>query len=248
MQITILGCYAPYAPAGGACSGYLIQSNNFNIMLDCGHGAFAQLQKHLDFRKLHALVITHFHPDHYADIHAVRHGFMGAMRDGSRKEPLIVYVPSQPDQVFDEINGWRDVFITIPLEDAMLRDNKFTNVRLNFFPTSHPLPTFGVKINSNNKKLTYTADTAWTSQLVEECRDSNMVIAEASLREADIVHTNKGHMTASQAGKLAQMARAERVSLTHFWPEYNLNQLRREAEVSFEGEVELAEMNKIFTI
>jgi ribonuclease BN (tRNA processing enzyme) len=248
LKLTILGCYAPYAPKEGACNSYLIQSDNLNIMVDCGHGAFAQLQRYINFRDVHTLVITHFHPDHYADIHAVRHAFSGALRDGSRTDPLIVYAPSEPALIFEEINNWRDVFITIPIEDAIHRENKFGLVRLNFFPTSHPMPTFGVKIIKDDKVFTYTSDTALNNNLVDECMGSKIILAEASLRDTDIAYTNKGHMTAKQAGLLAQKVYAEKLILTHFWPEYNLHQLKREAEVSFDGNVNLAEMGKTFIL
>jgi len=248
MQLTILGCYAPYAPALGACSGYLVQNDGLNIMLDCGHGTFAQLQSYVDFRKLHALFISHFHPDHYVDVYAIRHAFSGALRDGTRMDPLIVYAPSEPQSIFDEISNWRDVFITIPLEDAMLRENRLGNVDLSFFRTTHPMPCFGVKISSEGKKFTYTSDTAWTNSLVSQCLDTNIILAESSLMEKDIDHTNKGHMTAKQSGLLAQKALTEKLILTHFWPEYNLNQLKREAETSFDGLVELAQMGKVFKI
>jgi len=249
MKLTILGCYAPYAPAEGACSGYLIQSDNLNIMFDCGHGAFAQLQKHINFRNLDALVITHFHPDHYIDIHAVRHALGGALRDGSRRDPLVVYTPSEPSEIFEKINSWQDVFITIPLEDAMLRNNRFSDVEMSFFPTEHSIPTFGVKItNKEGGIFTYTSDTAWYNNLITACLGSKLILVEASLRDSDIVYTKKGHMTAKQAGTLGQKVQAKKLILTHFWPEYNLNQLKREAEVSFEGQVELAEMGKTFIL
>lgn len=248
MQVTVLGCYSPYAPAQGACSGYLIQSDGLNLMLDCGNGSFAQLQRHLDFRELHALVISHFHPDHYGDIHGIRHAFSGAIRDGSRSNPLIVYAPKKPGEIFEEITSWRDVFATIPLEDAMLRENRFGNIKLNFFPTNHPMPCFGTRITSGRKSFTYTSDTAWLPALIDQCRESDLILAEASLLDVDQEYTTKGHLTAQQAGLLAQKAQGKRLILTHFWPEYNLKQLQREAEVSFDGPVELAKMGKTFTI
>ncbi|NLT94090.1 MAG: MBL fold metallo-hydrolase [Clostridia bacterium] len=248
MQLTVLGCYGPYAPAGGACSSYLVQNEGFNLMLDCGHGAFSYLQKFINFRELHALVISHFHPDHYADIYAVRQAFSGAFQDGSRTNPLIVYAPMEPKPFFEEISSWRQEFITIPLEDAMLRRNKFGNLKVDFFPTNHPMPCFGVSASVGTCKLTYTADTAWSLDIVEQCADSSLVLAEASLREADMAYTKKGHLTAGQAGSLAQRAKAKKLVLTHFWPEYNPFQLKREAEVTFDGPVELAEMGKTFIV
>lgn len=248
MQLTVLGCYSPYAPANGACNGYLVQNDGLNFMLDCGHGAFAQLQKYINFRELHALIISHFHPDHYADIHAIRHAFQGALRDGSRTNPLIVYAPSEPHAICEEINSWKEVFVTIPLEDAMLRENKFGDLKFGFFPTNHPMPCFGVTVNTKTEKFTYTSDTAWALDIIEQCAGSDVVLVEASLREVDIAYTNKGHLTAKQAGLLAQKSQAKKLILTHLWPEYNFNQLIREAEVSFDGPVELAEMGKMFII
>lgn len=248
MKLTILGCYAPYAPKEGACSGYLVQSDNLNIMLDCGHGSFAQLQKHINFRDLDALVVTHFHPDHYADIHAIRHAIAGALRIGTRKDPLVVYLPSIPAYPYNEINEWQDVFSIIPLEEAQLKDNNLGNLILNFFPTVHSLPTFGVIIRKNQTKFTYTSDTAWDNSIVQAASGSKLILAEASLLNADIAYTKKGHLTAKQAGLLGQKAQASGLILTHFWPEYNLNQLRIEAEVGFEGKVELAEMGKSYLI
>ena len=39
IEFTVLGNYGPYATAQGACSGYLLNANGFQIMLDCGNGS-----------------------------------------------------------------------------------------------------------------------------------------------------------------------------------------------------------------
>ena len=42
MELTVLGCSGSYgAPAGGACSGYLVRAGDANIWMDCGNGTFA---------------------------------------------------------------------------------------------------------------------------------------------------------------------------------------------------------------
>lgn len=248
MKLTVLGCYAPYAPKDGACNGYLVQSDRINLMIDCGHGSFAQLQKYIDFRQLHCLVITHFHPDHYGDIHAIRHAFAGAIRDGSRQDPLVVYMPKTPQNIYEEINSWEEAFVAIPIEDALEIINPLGDFKLEFFPVEHPLTNFGLKINFADKIITYTSDTVWNHGLINHCRQSDLLLTEASLRNVDIAYTTKGHMTAKQAGTLGLEAQVKRLVIGHFWPEFNLYQLKREAEVGFEGPVELAEMGKVFHI
>jgi ribonuclease BN (tRNA processing enzyme) len=249
VKITVLGCYAPYAPKDGACNGYLLQSDRINLMLECGHGSFSQLQKYIDFRQLHSLIITHFHPDHYGDIHAIRHAFAGAIRDGSRKDPLVVYIPKVPQNIYEEINSWEEAFVVIPIEDALDSINPLEDLKLEFFPVKHPLTNYGVKINYNNKIFTYTSDTMWDHDLISSCWQSDLLLTEASLRgDGDDALTRKGHMTAKQAGMLGRDALVKRLVITHFWPEFNLYQLQREAEVGFEGPVEFAEMGKVFQI
>lgn len=248
MKLTVLGCYAPYAPKDGACNGYLLQSDRINLMLDCGHGSFAQLQKYIDFRQLHCLIITHFHPDHHGDIHAIRHAFAGAIRDGSRQDPLVVYIPKEPEGIYEEINSWEEAFVVIPIEDALDYANPLGDLKLEFFPVEHPLPNYGLKINCVDKIITYTSDTIWNHGLISNCWQSDLLLTEASLRNVDIDHTIKGHMTAKQAGTLGREAQVKKLVISHFWPEFNLYQLKREAEVGFEGPVELAEMGQVFVV
>ena len=49
VELTVLGCSGSYgAPAGGACSGYLVRAGDATIWMDCGNGSFANLQQHVD--------------------------------------------------------------------------------------------------------------------------------------------------------------------------------------------------------
>ena len=43
MKLTVLGCNGPYPAAGGACSGYLLETGDTRVLLDCGAGALAAL-------------------------------------------------------------------------------------------------------------------------------------------------------------------------------------------------------------
>ena len=72
IELTVLGCSGSYgAPAGGACSGYLVRAGGETIWLDCGNGTLPALQRHADPADLTAVVITHQHPDHCADLYGL---------------------------------------------------------------------------------------------------------------------------------------------------------------------------------
>ena len=63
----VLGC----APAGGnpgeACSGYLVTAGGSRILLDCGPGVVSLLLAR-DAAPLDAIVLSHLHFDHVADL------------------------------------------------------------------------------------------------------------------------------------------------------------------------------------
>ena len=72
MELTVLGCSGSYgAPAGGACSGYLVRAGTTVLWVDCGNGSFTNLQQHVHPEELTAVVITHSHPDHCVDLYGL---------------------------------------------------------------------------------------------------------------------------------------------------------------------------------
>ena len=44
VTVTVLGCDASYPSAGGACSGYLVESGSTSVWLDAGTGTTVPLQ------------------------------------------------------------------------------------------------------------------------------------------------------------------------------------------------------------
>src|SRR4029079_16519241 len=90
VERTVLGCSGSYgAPAGGACSGYVVRAGDAVIWMDCGNGTFANLQQHVNPADITAVVITHGHPDHCVDIY----GLHIMYKYGLQMNGLPVYAP-----------------------------------------------------------------------------------------------------------------------------------------------------------
>ena len=249
MKLTVLGCWAPYPRAGGACSGYLVQTAGKNILLECGNGVFSNLQKHIDFRSLDVVLISHFHPDHYMDLFCLRHAVSGARRTGGDLQPVSMYLPGEPEKKFREIQRFTDAFKVKPVEDLALSSQgkmdvfqvTVGDIRISFSENCHPLKTYSITIESDEGKLFYSADTMWYDQLPLVAQGADLILCEASVIEADREYTSVGHLTARQAGELALQAGVEQLAITHFWPEYSLGTLVAEAEQGFGGSVTPAE-------
>ncbi len=249
VELTILGNYGPYAPAKSACSGYLLNVDGFLILLDCGNGSFSMLERYADYRKLNLLILTHLHPDHYSDVYCLHRALQYQMREGERREPLFVYLPDAPSPVAEEIRSWEDVFSAVSLEEARHAVNDFHRFQLRFFPVRHQVPCYGVQFCAGGETvLTYTSDTGWFPGLEEECRGTRTLLAEASLREFEAQRLGDHHLTARQAASCAQNCGARQLILTHFFPESNLHQLRREAEQYFDGRIEMSACGKTYLL
>ena len=72
MELTILGRYGPLPAAGGATSAYCVASAGTRILLDFGTGALSRTGGGLSGVDADAIVLSHLHYDHIADIFPIR--------------------------------------------------------------------------------------------------------------------------------------------------------------------------------
>jgi ribonuclease BN (tRNA processing enzyme) len=68
VKITVLGCLGAYPYKGEGTTGYLVESDGFHLLLDAGSTTLVQLEKILDPLDLDAVILTHYHHDHIADL------------------------------------------------------------------------------------------------------------------------------------------------------------------------------------
>ncbi|MBD3309747.1 ribonuclease Z [Candidatus Woesearchaeota archaeon] len=89
------------------------------------------------------------------------------------------------------------------------------------------------------KKIAYIADTVPTRSAVELAEDADLMICESTFASE---HEKKGeeymHMTAKQAGLLANQAQAKKLVLTHFSQRYkNTSEIEEDARTVFDNVV-----------
>lgn len=238
MELTVLGCSGSYgAPAGGACSGYLLRTAHSALWLDCGNGTFANLQR-AGAVPLTALVITHWHPDHCADIYGLHVALKYARDSFPMPDPFPVYAPGGTENRLSGLvdGDWGGVFDWSAVSDG---DAVTVNdCALRFSRTSHPPPTLAVEAAADGKRLVYTADTGpdWSPEVFGPGAD--LVLSEATFQR-DIENSGV-HLSARQAGALARAAEARRLMLTHLWPGLDPNASVVEGSEAFGREVLLA--------
>jgi ribonuclease BN (tRNA processing enzyme) len=73
----------------------------------------------------------------------------------------------------------------------------------------------------------------YTKELVSFAKGADVLLAEATLQNADSGLESMGHMTARRASNLAADAGVGRLVLTHLWPEYDPQKSLEEAKAGF---------------
>ncbi len=244
MHLTVLGCYGPYPPAGGACSGYLLQEQGYNLLIDCGNGVLSRLQEYLDFVELNAVMLSHLHPDHYSDILIMRYGLAIARNNGRRSEPLKIYAPPEPENDFERL-FYKDHYSVEPIGPGQ-------NFRLGPFNIQtdsvlHAIPGVAIKVESATGILVYSGDTEYYSGLEDFASGADFFLCEANYLDQDIKNSLPNHLSASQAARVAARAEVKRLLLTHQHPERDREITRTEAK-KYYPDVELATERKSYII
>ena len=68
MRLTVLGGSGGYPATAGACSGYLIEHDGFRLLVDPGYAIVPRLLEILPPEAIDAVLVSHGHPDHVADL------------------------------------------------------------------------------------------------------------------------------------------------------------------------------------
>lgn len=229
--MTVLGKYSPFPPSYGACSGYLIRVGEDYILLDCGNGILSRMQEFIEIKDLSALLLTHHHPDHKADINVLRHAWEALLRQDEVNNPLPLYTVDSPWREYRALKK-RRAYKVIKLRSGL--DYPFNKALMEWIQTNHPMKCAAFAINYKGKKLVFTGDTELTakSELYKFCRNADLLLCESSLLEEE-KGLVPGHMTPGEAAHLASESGVKRLLLTHFWPFYDEDKILEQGKDVF---------------
>lgn len=218
MRLTVLGSSASYAGVGQACAGHLVEGGGVRLLLDCGNGVLANLQRVLDPTTLDAVFVTHYHPDHYVDLFAL-HALLRYAPEGPVAR-LRVYMP---DGLFERMECMLSERGSRDFEEAFELGVLAEGVPLSFggltvtpHEVVHTVPTYALAVEEAGRRLVYTSDCTLTDEVRSAVAGADFVLTEATLPEE---YANVApHLTASEAGTLAASAGAQQLALVHVWP------------------------------
>lgn len=228
MELTVLGTAGSYSDADrGPCSSYLVCTGDAVIWLDCGHGAYEQLDRHGTSDALDAIVISHQHADHCVDIT----NLWVRMKFETHRRALPVFAPEGVVDAVDTFIDARDgTFAWSIVADGDVCEVGATGLR--FSRTEHSAETLAVEIaDSSRARLVYSSDTGpgWSPEAFGRP-------ADLLLHEATFLHERRawnGHCSAHEAGIAGHASGAGELMLVHRGPGIDIGAWCAEASDAF---------------
>lgn len=221
MRLTILGMNGPFPAPGGATSGYYLSAGETALGLDLGSGTLSRLTALTPPEELTALLLTHWHYDHCADVLPLIYRL-----EACAKQPLHIYAPVDgASLVRQAVQACKMVVLhdVQPGEAFAVRE-----AQVEAFPARHPVPAVMYRISHAGRTFCYTGDTNTVDGLVDFARNADFLLVDGLFTEA-AWSEGKPHLSAALAAQLAKDANAGKFVITHLNPAIDPQTLLREA-------------------
>ena len=235
MYLTVLGSGAALPTGRRHCSAQVINFGGFKMLLDCAEGTQDRIRHHhIKLQSISTIVISHLHGDHFFGLA----GLLSTMHLCGRTEAITVVAPLGAREVVETTFRLTGNHIDYPIEwvemdfvegEQRVFENKYCSV--DAFPIVHSVPTYGFRIATRAQNglavpqptLTYAycCDTAYTEDIVPHITGADMLCLECTFaNELSELATQRFHLTAGQAGRLARMAGVGHLLLSHVSARY----------------------------
>ena len=238
MRLTVLGGTGGFPPAGGACSGYLIEHEGFRLLVDPGYAIVPRLLGIVPAEEIDAVLVSHGHPDHVADLNPL---LRARYMSDTPPPPVPAYALPEaltPVLALDQIRSLKSTCdVRVFRAGESFRIGPFA-IESRLLP--HSIPNAGLRISADKRSITYTGDAGPSDALVQLAGGTDLLLAEASYVES--VPPENAHVLncALEVGRQASRAKAARLVLTHLMPSTDHEASRVAAARSFEDWIAVA--------
>ncbi|OQO79903.1 hypothetical protein BH745_04840 [Enterococcus gallinarum] len=245
MKLTVLGCLGAYPYKGEGTTGYLLESEGYHLLLDAGSTTLIQLEKILDPLALDAVILSHYHHDHIADLGVLQYYWQLFPKQAERNV-LPIYGHGEDSIHFNELTM---AGVTEGHDYLQTKQLELGPFSVTFMKTIHPVTCYAMRFveNSTGKIFVFTGDSGYLESFVDFAKDADLFLADTYLFAGNERH--KAHFTSQESGEIAAAAKVKTLVLTHLPQHGDLEQLKEEAAAAANGiPVELAAVQKIFEI
>jgi ribonuclease BN (tRNA processing enzyme) len=235
--MTVLGGCGAWPAAGQACSGYLLEEAGFRLLVDPGYATLPHLLAQVDAAEVDAVLVSHEHPDHCADLNPLLRA--RRMRPDPPSPLPVFTLPGAVDKVLALDRGARASCELREFEGGAELAIGPLRAQTRLLP--HFVPNAGFRISTDAGVLAYTGDCGPDPAVVDLARDTDVLVAEATYVDEVTDPSDVGLLSSARdAARQASEAGAARLVLTHLWPGTDPDDAARAAAELFAGPVDVA--------
>jgi ribonuclease BN (tRNA processing enzyme) len=247
LSVTILGSGTCVPSLKRSSCSVLMRTGDNILLFDSGAGTMRRLlEAGVEIYDVSFLFYSHFHPDHTSEL--VPFLFSNKYPDGSRRKKPLTLVAGNGLLTFYEnlklvYGHWieldSDFLNMIELDNTHHDMRRFDDFKVETLPVEHNPESIAYRITGpGGASVVYSGDTDFSDNLVMLSKDADLLICESALPDELKV---KGHLTPSLAGEIAKRANVRKLVLTHFYPECDLVDMKKECRKTYSGPLILAE-------
>jgi ribonuclease BN (tRNA processing enzyme) len=241
VKLTVAGCSPAWPNPGGAQSGYLVESGGGRLLLDCGPGVLPRLRAAEGWPHVEAIVISHFHLDHWGDVVPWVWGLQFGPASGCPHPELWLPPGGRATLArfgveLGQPKMFEDTFQLHEYEDGATFEVAGQRV-VPHRVLHYEMLAFGFRVSANGSTLAYSADSGPTDALVSLARDADLFLCEATLLQPNPEGGIRGHLAADEADEAFRASGAKRLLLTHRPSERPLDERFEQAHDGLELDV-----------
>ena len=245
-RLIVLGSGTAVPRADRATSCYLVDDGAGTVLLvDCGPGALHRAAAAgYPLPALDAVLLTHVHPDHCADLVALQFALRSPLGE-PRPRPLRVYGHEAVGLLVARLrNAWPEWLVPGPdrFELVEVEPGPVTlagKTTAAAFRVAHHASSLGWRLTlPDGFVLAFSGDATEGADLLALGREADLFVLEAAVPAEAAV---PGHLDPARSGRVAAACRARHLLLTHFYPEVLEQPIAALARQGFEGRLTLAQ-------
>jgi ribonuclease BN (tRNA processing enzyme) len=195
------------------------------VLVDCGPGTVGRLARSGWLGRLDAVVITHEHADHAADVIGL--AYARRFPDPLPRIPLLA--PASTLSVLHRLDGLFAVptlpqmghTIAASFELGTLSMDAVPatiagQLRLAAYPARHAVPSAALRFSAGVHTVTFSSDTGICDTLAEAATHADLFFCEATYLDASAEELDRhGHLTPELAATIAGRSGVRQLILTH---------------------------------
>lgn len=237
VSVQVLGSGGPEIDDGRASSAYLVwYKDNASVLVDAGSGSSVQFgAAGASFETLDAILLSHLHTDHSADLPS----FVKGSYFGSRTRDLPIIGPAGNDimpstnhyieALFGDKGAFRylssytraeqDDYLLTPISvtDTTFSYDINPSITVSAINVHHgPIPALAWKVNVNGCTAVFSGDTNDADGTLSEfAKQADILVLHNAIGDKAGKTAKQLHMTPTQLINIASTSKAKRVVLSH---------------------------------